>query len=163
MNIAVNKTKPILRLKFGTPPMSPPEPLSVKVMASEVPPKRPMSAERATAIQAEKAVVAERLAIKAAIQQRAAKTMEILAERFPLCFGKPTPLKVNIHRDIFAAAPDLDRHDITNALHNYCSRNDYKTVLVEGAVRVDLNGQPAGGVTRSHVTLSIRQLQKSDF
>ena len=87
--------------------------------------------------------------------------MKVLVERFPTCFAKPTPLKVNIHRDIWAVAQDLDRHDVINALGLYCTSDSYKAVLVEGAARVDLEGRPSGEVTKDHVKRGIKQLQKA--
>jgi len=133
------KQRPVLRLKLGPTP-KPAVTATVKVAEAAAPPKAvpyKMSAERAAAIAVEKAAEASRLALREAIQQRAIKTMETLMDRFPLCFNKPVPLKVGIRKDVYGAAPDLDRHDIANALDRYCNSEAYKAVLVEGAVRID--------------------------
>jgi ProP effector len=156
------KQRPVLRLKLGPAP-KPAATASVKVAEAAPEPPRAVpykiSAERAAAIAVERAAEASRLALREAIQQRAIKTMETLMDRFPLCFNKPVPLKVGIRKDVYAAAPDLDRHDVVNALNGYCNSEAYKAVLVEGATRIDLNGDTAGVVTRSHVTLAAKHLR----
>jgi ProP effector len=76
-----------------------------------------------------------------------------LASRFPKCFkpaGAPKlPLMIGIDRAMFEAAPDLDRHDVANAIADYCTGRSYHAAMVAGAARVDLNGESAGVVTDS--------------
>lgn len=72
-----------------------------------------------------------------------------LIEQYPATFGldKPPPLKVGIHKDILTRHPDLDPAILKRALKRYCERRAYQLALArEGAVRVDLDGQPAGEV-----------------
>jgi hypothetical protein len=162
MNIASNKPpmkqRPVLRLKLG-----PAAPVTATVKVAEAAPSSSktlpkLNPERAAAIAAEKAAASERVALRKAIQQRASKTMEALMERFPLCFGKPVPLKINIVPDIFDAAPDLDRHDVVNALDGYCNSTAYKAVLVKDAARIDLGGCPVGVVTAHHARCAAPRL-----
>jgi RNA chaperone ProQ/FINO-like protein len=119
---------------------------------------RARRAERAAAIAAEKDAKAAVIAKRVALHQRAMKMREILAERFPACFkgcGEPRlPLKVGIHRDIWNTAPSLSHTDIRGALKDYVSDAAYYQVLAEGAVRVDLNGNPAGVVTEQQAKWS---------
>src|SRR5215831_15905893 len=59
--------------------------------------------------------------------KRMVATRAELTRRFPKCFppigSEPRPLKIGIKRDIIAAAPDLDRHDLINAIAVYCGDN----------------------------------------
>lgn len=76
----------------------------------------------------------------------------ILTEQFPACFNweKARPLKLGIHHDLVAsnAAPSaLTPVEIKQTLARYCSRPRYWKSMREGAVRIDLHGQPAGVVT----------------
>jgi hypothetical protein len=81
----------------------------------------------------------------------AIKTRKVLAKRFPKCFqgfGKPKlPLKIGIHEEIFAAAPELPRRSVLYALADYVGGYSYLKAHIEGATRVDLNGEAAGVVT----------------
>jgi hypothetical protein len=141
------KMRPTLKLKLGPAP-NPPVTTTFKVAeaAAPEPPGTPPHPEHVAAI-------------REAIQQRALKTLEALADRFPLCFGRLVPLKINIQRDIYAAAPELNRHDVMNALDGYCNGKAYQTALVEGAARLDLNGCPVGFVTAGHARYATRQLR----
>ena len=76
----------------------------------------------------------------------------LLAAHFPACFvpkGAPTkqPLKIGIYRDIRARLPELAARRLTAALNDYTKGAKYWTALVEGAVRIDLDGNPAGEVS----------------
>ena len=78
-------------------------------------------------------------------------TRELLAERFPACF-KPKgamklPLKIGIYHDVLAALPEVGRHRLHDAFADYTNGPKYLTQIVEGAVRVALDGSPAGLVT----------------
>lgn len=77
---------------------------------------------------------------------------ELLAERFPLCFApkevaEKRPLKIGIYHDIRARLPELSGRRVTAALHDYTTGPKYWTALVAGAVRIDLDGNPAGVVS----------------
>jgi sRNA-binding protein len=69
-----------------------------------------------------------------------------LVRLFPAAFAEYKPLKRGVHKDI---AQRLGRKDRTTLalLGSHLRRIGYLRVLTEGAVRVDLDGQPAGVVT----------------
>jgi ProP effector len=71
-----------------------------------------------------------------------------LVERFPAAFirVKPKPLKVGIRNDI-AKLLDVNPQAIGVALGYYCKRAAYLLACEEGAIRVGLDGEPAGIVT----------------
>src|SRR5262245_41404990 len=55
------------------------------------------------------------------------------------------PLKIGIHKDLVARG--IDRRAVRLGLSRYCGHIGYHHALVEGATRIDLEGQPAGIVT----------------
>lgn len=83
-----------------------------------------------------------------------------LEELYPSCFdwSKPKPLKIGIHNDIIADGHDRAR--VRRALGAYCDRLNYHRAMKVGAIRIDLNGQPAGAVTEQDVKLARMSLQK---
>jgi hypothetical protein len=82
-----------------------------------------------------------------------------LAAAFPACFNRPKskapkrPLKVGITADIIARGVTgedglpLSRNRIERAVRDYCLGTKYRAALVAGAIRVDLDGNPAGIVS----------------
>ena len=79
-------------------------------------------------------------------------TLARLAEAFPQTFVlekyRPhRPLKIGIAADIPARCPELEWHVLKMALTAYAGRVMYLRGLVEGAARLDLDGNPAGEVT----------------
>jgi ProP effector len=79
-------------------------------------------------------------------------TLARLAEAFPQTFVlekyRPHwPLKVGIAAAIPARCPALEWRVLKMALTAYTGRIMYLRGLVEGAARVDLDGNPAGEVT----------------
>jgi ProP effector len=95
---------------------------------------------------------------------KAMATRAELVSRFPKCFkpaGAPKlPLMIGIDRAVFEAAPDLDRHDVANAIADYCTGKSYHAAMVAGAARVDLSGTSAGVVTGSAAGHSKTRLKK---
>ena len=85
-------------------------------------------------------------------ESRGAQTQALqswLAATYPATFNPdaPPPLKIGIHHDLLTRHPDLDPATLRRALKRYCERRKYQLALAsEGAVRVDLDGQPAGEV-----------------
>jgi ProP effector len=77
--------------------------------------------------------------------------LERLIVQFPECFKPPDqtprPLKIGIHLDVAAALPDVSRNDQDLAFGIYVRTKAYHATLVEGAPRIDLNGDPAGAVS----------------
>ncbi|MBK8184967.1 MAG: ProQ/FinO family protein [Candidatus Competibacteraceae bacterium] len=85
-------------------------------------------------------------------ESRGAQTQALqswLAATYPATFNPdaPLPLKIGVHVDLLARHPDLDPATLRRALKRYCERRAYQLALArEGAVRLDLDGQPAGAV-----------------
>lgn len=83
------------------------------------------------------------------------QTFARMQKRFPLAFPKnpapKVPLKVGIFEDLLAHAKVLgvDEAGLRDALRTWCRGSRYWACMVEGAKRVDLEGNEAGEVTRS--------------
>jgi sRNA-binding protein len=80
----------------------------------------------------------------------------LLRQKFPSAFArlnahKRRPLKVGIHQDIVVAFPDLDPVEIGRALRFYCSDLRYHRACIDGADRIDLDGNVNGTVTAAEV------------
>jgi ProP effector len=78
----------------------------------------------------------------------------ILAEWFPQAFvvyeARRRPLKVGIHHDILARTGGaIEPRELSRALSLYTANTSYlQRSTRPGAIRIDLDGQPAGEVTR---------------
>ena len=82
--------------------------------------------------------------------------LELLREQFPKCFVRyphpRQPLKIGIHKDVYAAlAGVISRRKLHRALTAYTNDPAYREQLKPGAVRIDLNGEPAGVVTPGQI------------
>lgn len=90
-----------------------------------------------------------------------------LSELFPACFissGEARPLKIGIFQDLAARLADDPRVSKTllrSALRQYTSSWRYLHGLRPGALRVDLDGNPAGELTEEHVTHAKSALKDS--
>lgn len=90
-----------------------------------------------------------------------------LAEKFPLCFileGEAKPLKIGLFQDLADALQDDERVSKTQlrqALRQYTSNWRYLHGCREGAVRVDLQGNPAGVLEAEHVAHAAQQLAEA--
>jgi ProP effector len=78
--------------------------------------------------------------------------ISLLAERFPKCFAvfeqRRLPLKIGIHKDILTRLDGaLTPSELIAALRAYVSNGTYRRRLLEGAERIDLDGNPSGVVT----------------
>jgi ProP effector len=77
-------------------------------------------------------------------------TREVLVSLFPEAFRPKgaikVPLKLGIHLDLLTRT-DLAFWRVRCALIDYTSGYKYLTQIVEGAPRIDLDGNPAGAVT----------------
>ncbi|KVG68441.1 ProQ activator of osmoprotectant transporter prop [Burkholderia ubonensis] len=77
-----------------------------------------------------------------------------LQKRFPLAFPKnpapKVPLKVGIWADLAgqAQAVGLTEAELRDAMSTWCRGNRYWSCLIEDAVRVDLQGNEAGRVSK---------------
>jgi ProP effector len=106
-------------------------------------------------------------------RERVAAYLAELRTRFPRAFSSEDapapwrPLKSGIHRDIAARAPELavSKSILREAVGLYVSRAAYRAGLVEGAVRIDLDGADAGLVTREQLAAALRRNanQAKDF
>lgn len=88
---------------------------------------------------------------------------DLLAEfirQFPQAFVNRSlapvrPLKLKIHEDLHQILADrYSRKAIARAFSLYVNTLEYRQSLVQGAVRVDLSGQPCGEVTEQQVQLA---------
>jgi ProP effector len=76
-----------------------------------------------------------------------------LAELYPQCFARKHhhqhhPLKLKIQQDLKAAGVfGGSTRKINGALTHYCKRDAYRESVKAGAIRIDLQGEPAGVVT----------------
>lgn len=90
-----------------------------------------------------------------------------LAEKFPLCFsleGEAKPLKIGLFQDLSDALKDDERVSKTqlrHALRQYTSNWRYLHGCKVGAVRVDLQGNPAGELEQEHADHAAQQLAEA--
>ena len=90
-----------------------------------------------------------------------------LAEKFPLCFsleGEAKPLKIGLFQDLSEALKDDERVSKTqlrHALRQYTSNWRYLQGCKVGAVRVDLQGNPAGELEQEHADHAAQQLAEA--
>ena len=80
--------------------------------------------------------------------------LALLAEEYPNCFVLEQylphrPLKIGIDRDLAECCPALNARERGVVMRFYVSRVMYLQSLVEGAGRVDLDGNVCGEVTAS--------------
>ena len=78
--------------------------------------------------------------------------LELLCERFPRTFARnpaeQQPLKRGIDRDLVARLDGtVSRSALKRVLGDYTACPEYRAKLIEGAARIDLDGNPAGAVT----------------
>ena len=80
-------------------------------------------------------------------------TIGRLQRLFPKAFPKnpapKLPLKIGIHKELLGKASEigLEEAAITVAVKTWCRGTRYWASIVEGAPRIDLEGNPAGEVT----------------
>lgn len=88
------------------------------------------------------------------------RTIGLLQKHFPLAFPKKpnpkVPLKIAIHKDLFAHSEELglSQSEIRAALKKWCRGRRYSECLVAGAARVDLQGKEVGYVTKEEAAQS---------
>lgn len=83
------------------------------------------------------------------------EALEMLIKLFPKAFSKDQvrPLKIGIFNDIKARVVDVKDLSITKvraALRVYTTRPEYLQSIVEGAKRIDLDGNEVDTVTKEH-------------
>jgi ProP effector len=76
----------------------------------------------------------------------------LLAKKWPACFSvyekDRRPLQVGIHREVFSAEV-ASMGEIRLALEKYVANPSYLDGIKDGAVRIGLDGKPAGVVSRA--------------
>jgi ProP effector len=103
------------------------------------------------------------------MKRRATAMLTALAQRWPRCFDleRPRPLKIAIHKDIIAemrrAETDLAfETDLRLAMRLYTGSPAYLMALAEGAVRIDLQGEPSGLVKEPHAGFAKYRLRRME-
>ena len=86
--------------------------------------------------------------------------LELLCERFPRIFARDPaerpPLKRGIDRDLEARLDGLSsRTALKRVLGGYTACPEYRAKLIEGAARIDLDGNPAGAVTAGEAAYAL--------
>lgn len=91
---------------------------------------------------------------------RVEQAQTILRERYPALFAAadPKPLKIGIHKDLLERHPELDLSGLKRALTLHTGRFGYQKLLKAGAVRFDLDGQPADEVTEEQAEIARQRL-----
>jgi ProP effector len=97
--------------------------------------------------------------------------LALLVECFPRCFAvyenRRRPLKLGIHNDILTVMDGaITPQELSQALRCYVSNDGYLRACRQGALRIDLNGQPAGEVlaaeaANSTAVLAARRLRRT--
>jgi hypothetical protein len=134
------KLRPVLKLKLGRASAAAPKPAPVTAPSS-----KSVSAPTASSSAAPRELEASE-----ARRERILRMRDTLIERWPNCFKGPEqaklPLKIGIHRDIKAIAPELSTKDLGTAIRHYVRDHQYRQAMIAGAARFDLDGNPAGVV-----------------
>lgn len=101
------------------------------------------------------------------MSERIARARPLLIHRYPNAFfprgSAKRPLKLGIFQDIRAAVPELSYRDVKAMLTDYTGGYRYVTACTEGAVRVDLQGNPAGLVTKDEAEHAAAKARKLAF
>lgn len=101
---------------------------------------------------------------KPAWLEQAQYGVELLRAYFPACFREMKdikPLKIGIKQDLvkyLSTREDIvlgDKACMVNSLAYYVSSPAYHRNVIEGSVRIDLEGHPAGQVTAEEAQYSI--------
>ena len=91
---------------------------------------------------------------------RVEQAQTLLRERYPALFAAadPKPLAIGIHRVLLERHPELDLSGLKRALTLHTGRFSYQKLLKAGAVRFDLDGQPADEVTEEQAKIARQRL-----
>ena len=96
-------------------------------------------------------------ALDAAAQAKATALIAELAEKFPAAFqideNRRRPLRIGIGGDL------MDDNQIAAALTAYATSPGYLRACQPGAIRINLDGLPAGEVTEPQANFARRQLE----
>src|SRR5271169_3563756 len=149
----------ILHLRFP-PAAESPAPAIAPTQAPEPPAAQALSPARA-AMAAARVSASARAASAERWHGRIAEAVAALRQAFPGAFrpaddpGPWPPLKIGAHKDVLDLASDLalPRRILRHAVNRYCRDWRYRAGHVEGAVRVGLDGAPAGVVTAEQAAI----------
>ena len=78
------------------------------------------------------------------MQRQIEQVRLFLKAHYPLAFGQSVPLAIGIHKEIFAAAPELPRTAVRTYLWRRCTGKQYQTALPLYSRRRHLTGEDAG-------------------
>lgn len=101
---------------------------------------------------------------KPAWLEQAQYGVELLKAHFPACFKDPKeiqPLKIGIKQDLvkrLSSFTDIvisDKACMVNSLAYYVNSPSYHKRVVEGAIRIDLDGQSAGAISAEEAQYSL--------
>ena len=76
-----------------------------------------------------------------------------------LVFRDHQPLAIGIHKALMERFPDLDKGQVRTALHFHTGTTRYLKAIVEGALRIDLDGNAIGAVTAEQQTQAVKTLR----
>jgi ProP effector len=98
-------------------------------------------------------------------RKQADDLIAVLADWWPHAFSvferDRKPLKRNIHDDILAAAKGaISPDELKIALRFYCANFRYLQACVEGAARIDLDGEAAGSVSADEAAHASQRLMQ---
>ena len=85
--------------------------------------------------------------------------LEILAAAYPV-IRDCRPLAIGIHKVILERMPELDKAQLRVAMKWHTASTAYLKGIVDGANRVDLDGNPAGTVTAEQQELAVKTLRE---
>jgi len=91
------------------------------------------------------------------------RNIAALAVAFPRAFStepeQMKPLSIGIKQRIYARCT-LSHREVGDALRRYTGRVAYLHVIVEGAVRIDLDGTASGNVTAKEATHAAEEMKR---
>lgn len=78
------------------------------------------------------------------------KLQRLFPKTFPKNPAPKLPLKIGIHKELVERTQEIgiDAEALTEAIKTWCRGNRYWACVVEDAPRIDLDGNPAGVVTK---------------
>lgn len=107
-----------------------------------------------------KTTARQRRTIGAAVRPR-------LVAMFPFCFaasGEPKrPIKIGIRQDIMARTDAFTSLELYCGLGHYTNKPSYLRAMIEGADRIDIDGNPAGVVSAAdeeHAKAGLRRFER---
>jgi ProP effector len=94
--------------------------------------------------------------------------LTLLCELFPKAFARyearRRPLKIGIYDDLITALDGaVTVAELSAALRVYCTNRVYRSRLIAGAARIDLNGEPAGTVSVEHALAAMPKPKPNDL